>query len=392
MRLSESFFYTLREDVKDEESISGKLLVRSGMIKKSSNGIYMYMPLGFKVLKNIENIVREEMNKANAQELLMPCLIPEEVYIASGRRDNFGSNMFSLKDRYNRPYVLGPTHEELFVKAAKEKIRSYKDMPFNIYQIGTKFRDETRPRYGLIRVREFSMKDAYSFDVDEAGLDKSYQIMFDAYKRIFDRIGLTYKIVKADTGAMGGSLSEEFQAVTEIGEDVLVLCDNCNYASNLEVSECVLNNKETKEMPLPKELVYTPHAGTIKEVRDYLGESEDKFVKSLIYKIDNKFYAIMVRGDRDVNESKLLKLLNAKEIALADLEDVERITKAKMGFAGPIDLDIPVIMDQDIKVMHNFIVGANTTDYHFKNVNPNDFKVTYVADIKKVKEGELMTI
>lgn len=389
MKLSNSFFYTLREDVKDEESISGNLLVRSGMIKKSSNGIYMYMPLGFKVLKNIEAIVREEMNKAGSQELLMPSLIPEEVYVASGRRDNFGSNMFSLKDRYNRSYVLGPTHEELFVEAARMKIKSYKDMPFNIYQIGTKYRDETRPRYGLIRVREFSMKDAYSFDVDEDSLDKSYQIMFDAYKKIFDRLGLNYKIVKADTGAMGGSLSEEFQAVTEIGEDILVLCNNCNYASNLEVSECVLNNRETKEMPLPKELVYTPHAGTIKEVSEYLGESEDKFVKTLIYKADGNFYAVMVRGDRDVNESKLAKVLQAKEVGLADLSDVERITKAKVGFAGPIDIEIPVVMDQDIKVLHNFIVGANTTDYHFKNVNPNDFEVSYIADIKNVKEGDL---
>lgn len=389
MKLSNSFFYTLREDVKDEESVSGNLLVRSGMIKKSSNGIYMYMPLGFKVLKNIEAIVREEMNKAGSQELLMPSLIPEEVYVASGRRDNFGSNMFSLKDRYNRAYVLGPTHEELFVEAARMKIKSYKDMPFNIYQIGTKYRDETRPRYGLIRVREFSMKDAYSFDVDEDSLDKSYQIMFDAYKKIFDRLGLNYKIVKADTGAMGGSLSEEFQAVTEIGEDILVLCNNCNYASNLEVSECVLNNRETKEMPLPKELVYTPHAGTIKEVSDYLGESEDKFVKTLIYKADGNFYAVMVRGDRDVNESKLAKVLQAKEVGLADLSDVERITKAKVGFAGPIDIEIPVVMDQDIKVLHNFIVGANTTNYHFKNVNPNDFEVSYIADIKNVKEGDL---
>lgn len=389
MKLSNSFFYTLREDVKDEESVSGNLLVRSGMIKKSSNGIYMYMPLGFKVLKNIEAIVREEMNKAGSQELLMPSLIPEEVYVASGRRDNFGSNMFSLKDRYNRAYVLGPTHEELFVEAARMKIKSYKDMPFNIYQIGTKYRDETRPRYGLIRVREFSMKDAYSFDVDEDSLDKSYQIMFDAYKKIFDRLGLNYKIVKADTGAMGGSLSEEFQAVTEIGEDILVLCNNCNYASNLEVSECVLNNRETKEMPLPKELVYTPHAGTIKEVSEYLGESEDKFVKTLIYKADGNFYAVMVRGDRDVNESKLAKVLQAKEVGLADLSDVERITKAKVGFAGPIDIEIPVVMDQDIKVLHNFIVGANTTDYHFKNVNPNDFEVSYIADIKNVKEGDL---
>ena len=389
MKLKNSFFYTLREEVKDEDSKSGNLLVRSGMIKKVSNGIYMYMPLGLKVVRNIEAVIRDEMNKAGALELLMPCLIPEDIYIASGRRDNFGSNMFSLKDRYDRAYVLGPTHEELFAKAAFEHIKSYKDMPFNLYQIGTKYRDETRPRYGLIRVREFIMKDAYSFDVDEKGLDVSYQKMFDAYVNIFDRLGLSYKIVKASTGAMGGSLSEEFQAVTDIGEDVLVLCDNCDYASNLEVSECISNKVESEELLLPKELVFTPHAKTIKEISSYLGLSEDKFVKTLIYKIDDSFYAVMVPGNRDVNETKLLKLLNANECTLATALDVEAITGAQVGFAGPIDINIPIVMDENIKLMHNFIVGANTTDYHFKNVNCNDFEVTYVGDIKNVKEGDL---
>ena len=208
MKLKGSFFYTLRENIKDEESKSGNLLVKAGFIKKSSSGIYMLMPMGFRVYQNILNIVREEMNKASANELLMPSLIPEEVYVKSGRRENFGSDMFSLKDRVNRDYVLGPTHEELFVSAASMKIKSYKDMPFNIYQIATKFRDEPRPRYGLIRVREFTMKDAYSFDTSYEGLDKSYKKMYEAYKNIFDRVGLDYKIVTADTGVMGGLLSE----------------------------------------------------------------------------------------------------------------------------------------------------------------------------------------
>lgn len=389
MKLKESFFYTIRESIKDEESVSGNLLVRSGMIKKTSNGGYMYLPLGFRVLKNIEKIIREEMNKEGAQELMMPSLIPEEYYVKSGRRDVFGNDMFALKDRYNRPYVLGPTHEELFTIAANMKVKSYKDMPFNLYQIATKFRDEPRPRYGLIRVREFIMKDAYSFDIDEEGLEKSYKKMYNAYIRMFDRMNIDYRIVTASTGAMGGLLSEEFQAVTDIGEDVLVLCDNCGYSSNIEVSECVENPQETKEMVLPKALAETPNAGTIEEVSKYLGEHPSKFVKTLIYTADGKFYACLVDGDREINEYKLSRLLGVKSVNLAEFEDVKRITNAEVGFAGPIGINIPIIMDNDIKYKKNFIVGANKTNYHYINVNITDFKPTMVADIKNVKDGDL---
>lgn len=384
MRLSENFFYTFREDVKDEETVSGNLLVKSGMVKKIGNGIYMYMPLGLKVLKNIENIIREEMNKAGANELLMPNLLPEEVYISSGRRDNFGHDMFSLKDRYNRSLVLGPTHEEFFVEAARMKIKSYKDMPFNLYQIGNKYRDEPRPRYGLIRVREFFMKDAYSFDTSLDSLNKSYMKMFNAYKNIFDRIGIDYRIVTADTGVMGGLLSEEFQAVTDIGEDILVLCD-CGYSSNIEVSECVIN-KEKATKYKEKELVYTPNAKTIEEIANYLKEDKDKFVKTLIYKIDDILYACLVSGDREINETKLRKLLNGKTIELASQEEVEKVTGAKVGFAGPIGLDIKIVIDNDILYKYNYIVGANKTDYHYKNVNTSDFIYDFVGDIKNVKE------
>ena len=386
MKLSNSFFYTLREDAKDEDSISGNLLVKSGMIKKTSNGIYMYMPLGLRVLKKIENIVREEMNAAGAQELEMPHLLPQDVYRESGRLENFGQSMFRLNDRYNRPYALGPTHEELFVKAASMKIRSYKDMPFNLYQIGNKYRDEVRPRLGLIRVREFSMKDAYSFDADSESLDKSYQKMYQAYSNIFDRIGLDYKIVKADTGVMGGSLSEEFQAITDTGEDVLVLCDKCDFASNIEVSECVPRKFDIEDKK-NKELKETPNAKSIKEISSYLNIFEYKLVKTLIYQAKDEFYACLVAGDRDINETKLSKLLGC-EVKLADFSDVERITCAKVGFAGPIGIDIKIIVDDEVLNMSNFVVGANKTDYHYINVNLSDFKYDMVADIKNICEGD----
>ena len=299
MKLKNSYFYTLREDLKDEESRSGNLLVKSGFIKKSSSGVYMIMPLGFKVLKNIEAIVRDEMDKTGAQELMMPCMIPEEVFIKSGRRDNFGDDMMSFKDRIGRDYVLGPTHEELFLAAAAMQIKSYKDMPFNLYQMFTKFRDEPRPRYGLLRVREFIMKDAYSFDIDVEAAKVAYKKMYDAYIKIFDRIGLDYKIVTADTGVMGGLLSEEFQALADIGEDTLVLCDKCDFAKNKEISVAVSGKEEDKEEEKEKELLETPNVGTIDDLVN-LGFSVDKLTKTLIYKIDDKFYACVFPDRKSV--------------------------------------------------------------------------------------------
>lgn len=389
MKLSNSFFYTIRENAKDEDSVSGNLLVRAGMIKKSSTGIYMMMPMGKRVLAKIENIVREEMDAVGAQELLMPVLIPEEVYEKSGRREAFGKNMFAMKDRYQKSYVMGPTHEELFTIAAMMKGSSYKDFPYNLYQIQTKFRDETRPRYGLIRVREFIMQDAYSFDVNEEGLHTSYMATFNAYKRMMDRLGLTYKIVKADTGAMGGSLSEEFQAITPIGEDVIVSCKNCDFCSNLEITEVVDQASDSDEAPLATEVIETPNAKTIEEVAAFFNKSVNDFVKTLIYSVDGKTYAFLLKGTRELNETKVLKLLEANEIELANFDEVERVTHAKVGFAGPIGIDCPVIMDREVSHMKNFIVGANKTDHHIINANLSDFTVEMVADIAQVNEGDV---
>ena len=382
MRLKNSFFYTIRENIKDEESVSGNLLTRSGMIKKVSSGVYMYLPLGYKVMKNIEKIVREEMENIDAGELLMPALIPSEVYEASGRRTSFGNDMFSLKDRFDKEYCLAPTHEELFTVAASQKIRSYKDMPFSIYQIQDKFRDEVRSRFGLIRVREFLMKDAYSFDMDEKGLDDSYNEMYNAYKKIFTRLGIKYAIVKSDTGAMGGLLSEEFQAITDIGEDKLVICEDCGYSVNTEVAKCICNDEVSHEDIKIRELVKTPDVGTIEDVSNFLNIDKDKFVKSLIYKIDNKFYACLVKGVHEVNEYKVKKLLNANEVVLATPEEVEEVVGASVGFIGPVGLDIPVILDNSIMNMKNFIVGANKNDYHYINVNLEDFNYLLVDDIR----------
>lgn len=388
MKLSNSFFYTLREDQKDEESISGNLLVKSGMFKKIGNGIYMKMPLGKKVVENVKAIIRKYMNEAGAKEVTMPMLLPIETFEKSGRYAAFGPSIFQLKDRYNRPYVLGPTHEEFFVLAAMMKSHSYKDFPYTLYQIGNKYRDEVRPRLGLIRTREFTMKDAYSFDINQEECDKSYQKQFEAYHKIFDEIGLNYVVVKADTGMMGGLLSEEFQAVTDVGEDILVLCDSCDYASNIEISECIDKENENTEEAKQIEKVHTPNAGTIEEVSNLLNEKPSKFVKTIIYKANNQFYACMVPGDRDVNEVKVSKLVNA-EVELAEAEEVMQITKAKVGFAGPIGIEISVIMDKSICNMKNFIVGANETDYHYKNVNVENFKSQIVADIKNVVEGDI---
>lgn len=388
MRLSKSYFVTKKENLKDDECVSSNLLVRAGMIKKVGSGIYAFLPMGLRVFRKIENVVREEMNNIGSQELVMPSLLPEDYYIDSGRRTVFGDDMFSLKDRVGRDYVLGPTHEELFVEVCRDMIKSYKDMPISLYQMANKYRDEPRSRYGLIRTREFVMKDAYTFDKDLEGLDESYKLMFDAYKKIFDRIGIDYRIVRASTGAMGGLLSEEFQAITDIGEDIVVTCDNCGFSTNIEIcdvkSECEKSNEETKE----KELLYTPNCGTINDLYEKFGIDSKKTCKTMIYKVDDKFYAFMVRGDREVNEYKISRLLNAVSVEMATAEEDEKITGANVGFAGPIDLGIPVIIDNEVLCMKNFLVGANKSDYHYINTNLNDFKYEQVADIRNVCEDD----
>ena len=389
MKLRGNYFYTQKEDVKDEESVSANLLVRAGMIKKVGSGIYTFLPLGYRVLKNIENIIREEMNAISSNELVMPSILPEDVYAKSGRLDAFGDDMFRLSDRYDRCYVLGPTHEEMFVEVAKDVIQSHKDMPLSLYQIANKYRDEPRSRYGLIRTREFIMKDAYTFDKDEESLSNSYQAMFDAYHRIFKRVGLDYEVVRADTGAMGGSLSEEFQAICDIGEDTLVICNDCGYATNIEVCECKNSSVLDSEKELAKELFYTPSVGTIEDLNQNYQIHPSKMVKTLLYKVDDKFYAFLIRGDRELNETKISKLLQARDVVMATPLEDEEITHAKVGFAGPIGLDIPIIIDSEILSMKNFVVGANRTHYHYIHVNLSDFKYDMVADIRTVSEGDV---
>ena len=387
MKLKDSYFYTLRENAKDEDSISGNLLVRSGMIKKVAAGIYMYLPLGLRTYNKVQKVIKEEMDRAGAQELLMPSLIPAEIYETCGRVEAFGPDMFNLKDRKGTSMVLGPTHEELFTIAAKAMVKSYKDLPFTIYQQAEKFRDEPRPRFGLIRVREFIMKDAYSFDRDDASLGESYNKMYNAYKRIFDRLGIDYKIVKASVGAMGGDLSEEFQAITDRGEDTLVLCDHCNYSSNLEVSNYKYEEDNSQELNI--ELKETPHSKTIEEVCKYLNIDIKKSVKALLMHIDNKLTICFIRGDRELNEDKVLKLLKGKEIGFAN-DDLIATSNAVPGYTGPVKLEgANIIIDEEILHMKNFCCGANKEGYHYINCNIKDINYNLVGDISTVVEGDI---
>ena len=386
MKLSNSYFFSKKEDAKDEESISANLLTRAGMIKKAGSGIYYFLPLGLKSFRKIENIIREEMDNIGSQELIMPCLIPEDYYLDSGRREIFGDDMFSLKDRYGRNYVLGPTHEELFAEAAKEVIKSYKDLPVSLYQQANKYRDEPRPRYGLLRTREFVMKDAYTFDKDDEGMDKSYMAMYHAYEKIFDRCGLDYTIVRASSGAMGGELSEEFQALSDQGEDTIVLCEKCDLSTNIEVCECL--DKDTKSREKEKELLHTPNCGTIQDLENTYGISPEKMVKTLIYKVDGEFVALMIRGDREVNEYKVQRALGALSVEMASPEEDEMVTGAVVGFAGPIGLKVKKVADYEITHMKNFLTGANKDDYHYINTNLKDFEIDQVADIRNVTEND----
>jgi len=391
MRVSELFLATQREIPADAEIPSHRLMLRAGLIRKMASGVYSFMPMGYRTYRKVEAVIREEMDKAGAQELIMPALLPAEAYQGSGRWEKFGPEMFRLTDRGGRSFCLGPTHEEPFTETVRDSIRSYKQLPVTLYQIQHKYRDEKRPRFGVIRAREFVMKDAYSFDVDEAGLDISYKKMYDAYRAIFDRLGLDYTIVDADSGAMGGSGSQEFMVKSEVGEDAICFCDECGYAANEEKAGWTRPAPETSE-ELAIEKIHTPDVKTIEELCGYLNCGPDAFVKTILYNIDGKFVAAMCRGDRDINETKLGNLYDATEMELASFADVEMITGAKVGFAGPVGLKqkIDIVVDPEVEGMKNFVVGACETDYHFKNVNiGRDFKADKVADITNAKAGDI---
>lgn len=391
MRMSKLLMPTLREVPAEAEITSHKLMLRAGLIRRLAAGIYSYLPLGLKFYKKIENIVREEMDNAGAQELLMPALLPAEAYQASGRWDVFGQSMFKLKDRYERDFCLGPTHEELFTQTVINEVHSYKEYPMTLYQIQHKYRDEGRPRFGLMRGREFVMKDAYSFDLDNAGLDISYQKMYDAYCKIFTRLGLDFTVVDADSGAMGGSGSQEFMVKSPVGEDGIAYCDDCGYSANYEKAECVPNTKPSVEGDFDMEKIHTPKAHTIDELVEFLNAEAYNFAKTIIYKADDKYIAAMVRGDREINEVKLKNLVGCiDDLELAEPHMVREITGAEVGFAGPVGLDIPVYVDKEIELMKNFIVGANETDMHYKNVNiGKDFEPFIIADIRVIEDGDV---
>ena len=390
MRMSKLLMPTLREVPAEAEIVSHQLMLRAGLIRKLAAGIYSYLPLGLRTLQKVEQIVREEMDRAGALELLMPALLPAESYQASGRWEVFGDNMFKLHDRNGRDFCLGPTHEELFTETVLNEVRSYKEYPMTLYQIQHKYRDEGRPRFGIMRSREFVMKDAYSFDLTKEGLDESYKAMYDAYCRIFTRLGLDFTIVDADSGAMGGSGSQEFMVKSPVGEDGIAYCDACGYAANYEKAECVPTEKDFPEGTLEMEKIHTPNAHTIEELVGFMGTEPYVFAKTIIYKADDKYVAAMVRGDREINEVKLKNLVGCiDDLELAAPAIVRDLTHAEVGFAGPVGLEIPVYVDKEVTLMKNFIVGANDTDYHYKNVNiGRDFEATVVADIRVIETGD----
>ncbi|MBR5236317.1 MAG: proline--tRNA ligase [Clostridia bacterium] len=390
MKVSKMLFKTLRETPAEAETVSHQLMLRAGLMRKLASGVYSYLPLGLKSLHKVEQIIREEMDAAGAQELLMSAILPAEYYQESGRWDVFGPEMFRLKDRNDRDFCLGPTHEEIFTQTVKSEVSSYRQLPLTLYQIQTKYRDERRPRFGVMRSREFMMKDAYSFDRDEAGLDASYQQMYKAYCRVFDRLGLDYIVVDADSGAMGGSGSQEFMVKSESGEAVIAFCPHCNYAANDEKAACV-PEKMAPEAPKKLNKIHTPKAGTIEELVEFLGTDSKHFAKTLIYVAAGEPIAVMVRGDREVNETKLANLLgvNEQDLALAEADVVTQVTGARVGFAGPIGLSVSVYCDLEIAEMYNYVVGANDTDYHYENVNASDFTPAKIADLRTITNGDV---
>ncbi len=391
-RYSQFFIPTLKEIPAEAELISHQLMLRAGMIRKLAAGIYNYLPFGLMAIKKVEGIVREEMDRAGAIELLLPGVQPGDLWMESGRWDYYGPELLRFRDRHNRDSCLGPTHEEVITDLVRREIHSYKQLPVNLYQIQTKFRDEIRPRFGVMRAREFTMKDAYSFDIDEEGASKSYDSMYRAYEAIFRRCGLKFRAVEADTGPIGGSFSHEFMVLANSGEDDIVSCRNCPYASNLEKAEVIVREDGSNYTEGEKELqvVDTPDIKTIDEVTEFLSIGPEKLVKTLICQTEHGPIAALVRGDHELNETKLRNALKVQEFAMADSETVFDITGAPMGFAGAIGLKVRIVADLTLKGMKNMVMGANKKDKHILNVNERrDFQVEKYADLRVITSTDL---
>jgi prolyl-tRNA synthetase len=387
MRFSRALIPTLKEAPTDAHNVSTALLLRAGYVRRVGAGIYEYLPLGLKVLRRVEGIVREEMDRAGALEILMPAILPKELFEETGRWERFGDTLFRMKDRKGGDYHLGPTHEEVVTDIARREIRSYRDLPKNLYQVQAKYRDEPRARGGLLRCREFVMKDAYSFDADEAGARQSYETMRVAYRRIFDRMGLNYRMVQADSGAMGGSTSAEFQVLADSGEDAIVACTSCEYAANVEVAE-------TREAPraaggnAERAKVHTPKVGTIEDVAKFLKLPKERFLKSIVVRGAEGPVLVVVRGDHEINEVAVAKLVGTQECELAGEEEVKKATGAAVGFAGPVGFGGKILVDFDAAAVVDGVTGANETDHHLVNVTfGRDFE-GQVVRVRKVGAGD----
>lgn len=389
MRTSQLLLPTLREDPGEAETVSHRLMLRAGLIRKVAAGIYTYLPLGLRIIRKVEQIVREEMNRAGGQELLMPIASPAELWKETGRWDYYGKELIRFKDRHERDFCLGPTHEEVITDLFRREVRSYRQLPLNFYQIQTKFRDEIRPRFGLMRGREFIMKDAYSFDKDEAGARLSYQKMYDAYHRVFSRCGLNFRAVEADTGLIGGTSSHEFMVLADTGEETIVYSESGTYAANVERAEVLAPDHETNEDLRPLQTISTPGCRTVEEVTKFLHIDASQLVKTLLYSTKADTVAVLIRGDHDANEIKLKRLLGVTDIELAGPATVEQVTGAPVGFAGPVGLKVRIVADYAIKGAKNVVVGGNRLDTHLVDVNcPRDFHVEQFADLRNARAGD----
>ena len=390
MRTSQLLLATLKETPADAEIISHQYMLRAGMIRKVAAGIYNLLPLGLRVVRKIENIVREEMNNAGAQELLMPAVQPAELWQESGRWNEYGPELLRLKDRHQRDFCIGPTHEEVITNIVRNEIKSYRQLPLNLYQVQTKFRDEIRPRFGVMRGREFIMKDAYSFDIDQAGLQNSYNHMYEAYKRIFTRCGLEFRIVAADSGAIGGSTSHEFHVLADSGEDAIAICSHCNYAANVELAPTVALTDKRPPPTQKLEAVDTSGQHTVEQVAGFLGIDTSKVAKTLLVHGTDGVVALVVRGDHELNMVKAEKLAEvAKPLEFIDPDEVKDIAGCSIGSIGPKDLKVPVIVDHAANLMADFVCGANVDDQHLIGVNwERDLAQPKVADLRKVIDGD----